>query len=248
VTKPWVLEEIDTATVRRIQGECRIVPVTLDADVNVPVALSHLLRLSMPREGLEGIATELERLCFGHNEKPTLGNPPSYVQHDVTRSLFSDPVDDLVFDAIVALLRQWPLNSIVYSNEAQEAVAAQGVSASSFQESMDTLVARGLVVATAMLGGQRWWIHGIPSRAWLDEERRAGIDVERMSRAVLAAAVNNESLDSFSELLNERTIGAILDELQSEGLISYAQAMAGDKVTFVVQSISPRARRRLRES
>jgi hypothetical protein len=245
VRKPWVREEIDTATVQRIEGRCRIVPVTLEPNVQIPVALSHLLRCSIPSDGLDGVADELVRLCYGQSRKPPLNGPPPYSHHIVTRVALDDPVDDLVFDAVVELLRRWGLNSVMMSDEAMESVANAGVSKAAFQESMHSLTRRNLLDATAMAGGERWWIRGVSTRVWLEEEEKAGVDIRSAKNEILAAAVNREDLHAFLTRLNERTIDAILQELQSQRLLSYSRVVSGGG-GFVVVNVSPLARRLLR--
>jgi hypothetical protein len=45
VTKRWIREELDASVVRRIEsdGARRVIPIVLDADVDVPEPLRHLL-------------------------------------------------------------------------------------------------------------------------------------------------------------------------------------------------------------
>jgi hypothetical protein len=98
VQKPWVREEMDVATVRRIAGQCRIIPVTLDDDVVVPTALTHLLRRSATGPGgMQALAEVLVRDIFGVGDKPPLGSPPAFATHRSRRPDLPDPIDNIVF-------------------------------------------------------------------------------------------------------------------------------------------------------
>lgn len=79
IDSKWVKEELNNAAIRKIEGQCRIVPVVLDG-VEVPVVLRDTLYQEIAdcaayedefRQILDGI--------FNQRTKPPLGRPPAYV-------------------------------------------------------------------------------------------------------------------------------------------------------------------------
>ena len=74
--KPWVREEFDAAVVRRIEGKTRLVPIVLDRDVEIPVAIAHLLRYSVPQMGIDRVTDEVVRDIFMVSRGLPLANHP----------------------------------------------------------------------------------------------------------------------------------------------------------------------------
>lgn len=246
IGKAWVREELDVATVRRIEGKCRIVPVILEPDVDVPTGLSHLFRLSVPSHGLEGVADQIVRLRFNVSQRPSLGQPPAYASAVTTPRGHLYAADEVVMNHLVQLFRDHGFRWQLMSDDVQAAAAADGVSSEAFSESMHALTERHLVDAQEMAGGSRWWLHGIPPQVWLREEERSGVDLHAARSRILGAVVNGEPLNALLANYNERTIDAILDEFQLAGLLRYFRVQV-DEAPFSIGSISPLARRRLHE-
>ncbi len=67
----WVRQELDVATVRRIEGVTRIIPVLID-DVEVPSALRALLRVDMRHDFRAGVKAIINAV-HGVTEKPPSG-------------------------------------------------------------------------------------------------------------------------------------------------------------------------------
>lgn len=78
VTKPWVREELDHATVMRINGQIKLIPVKID-DCTVPLPLQTLKRITIhhPGEREEKIRQVIDSI-YGYSRRPPLGQPPSY--------------------------------------------------------------------------------------------------------------------------------------------------------------------------
>jgi hypothetical protein len=90
--KPWVREELNAAVVSRITKGTRLIPVILD-DCEVPEAVKSTVWIRI--KNLQSYDTEFKRIIsaiYGHSEKPSLGERPSYTLaplpfiHDLTRS------------------------------------------------------------------------------------------------------------------------------------------------------------------
>jgi len=244
VTKPWVREELDASVVQRIEGVSRLIPILLDADVDVPVAVKHLLYCDVSRLGLDGVVAEVVRTGFGVSSKPPLGSPPGFTSAP-RRQVLDDPIDDVVFAAIVQRFRSYGPHAIWFSDLAYEDVALLGVSEQQFLETMEALTSEHRIEAQMMAGRERWQMRGIPGHFWLQEEQREGLDVDVEERHILSEIVNNGirggGWDRFGDL-HWRTTNAILDRLQRDGLIRVVYTQGGPSV----MEVSPLARRRLR--
>ncbi|UUU24911.1 toll/interleukin-1 receptor domain-containing protein [Streptomyces sp. DSM 40750] len=85
VGKPWVREELDSATVRRIQEGTRLIPVRLD-EVDMPSPLKHLVWINSGRgaEEVEFVAQKIAATLHGHDPRPVVGPPPVYTMTEAT--------------------------------------------------------------------------------------------------------------------------------------------------------------------
>lgn len=77
--KRWVREELDNATVNRIEGGTRLIPVRLD-DAEMPAPLKHLLWINATRDanGVNQAAQSIADTLHGRESKPHVGAGPSY--------------------------------------------------------------------------------------------------------------------------------------------------------------------------
>ena len=246
VSKPWVREELDAAVVRRINsgGVVRLIPVVLDADVDIPAAVQHLLWLSVDELAIGGVVDEVVRVVYGGSRRPALGPPPAFSSTQST-AFATDTVDDLVFRLVVEEWKKHGLSTVLMSNGIQAAAEAAGVSSEAFVESVEALVAENLLDATPMAGRKRWRINPLPDHVWLRAEEQARLDLLEVRRRVLSLIINDgvRRLDPAEIGLHEFTVRAIARQLESEGLISVSQ-MANR--TFLIGNVSALARRALR--
>jgi hypothetical protein len=80
VSKRWVREELDSATVGRIERGTKLIPIRLDG-VEMPEPLRHLRWLNADRtpESVEQIAGEIADLLHGATQRPAIGARPGYI-------------------------------------------------------------------------------------------------------------------------------------------------------------------------
>lgn len=247
VTKPWVREELDAGVVRRINSDRakRLIPVVLDAEVQVPAALQHLLWLSVSDLGLDGVVKAVSDTLHGREVKPALGAPPAYLRQTPTWT--AESADETVFRLIVDEWRAHGPNTILFSDDAQAAAREAGIGEDRFHESMHVLVSQGLVRARAMAGGQRWWFDPFPDSIWLDLETEAGVDIQALRGRLLADVVNRHqtNFDPANLEAHGFTVRGVLHQMASEGLFTVHDLA---DTTFVISNVSPLATRALRES
>lgn len=82
VNSKWVREELNVATVRRIEDLTRVIPI-LKEDVDIPTALRTLHWVDMRSEFDSGVRTIINALA-GLSERPPLGDTPGHLK-DVVR-------------------------------------------------------------------------------------------------------------------------------------------------------------------
>jgi hypothetical protein len=245
--KRWVKEELDAGSVRRISGQCRLLPIILD-EVQVPTSVAHLLWLSVKQLGIDGVVDEVQRVAYGRSEKPPLGEHPLYSRAASALPLLPDPADDFVLQRVLDVLRDAGPNRIQFSNEVQDDARANGISDSAFSETMHVLSKQGLIDAQEMAGGHRWWIRDVADRLWMEDAQRSGVDSEQVKQQLLVHLVNNAEdlrkvdLRGFGDL-KYRWLVALLAELQAQGMLTYAVTVNGG---IIIQSVSPIARRAVR--
>lgn len=247
LSKPWVREEFDVAVVRRIGGKTRLIPILLDEDVEVPVAIEHLLHYNVPRQGFHSVVAEIVRDMFNVSRRPPLGSPPKYVGSLPNVHGLEDPIDAAIFAAIIEHYRTAPPNMISLSNEIGDAVAPLGISYEQVLESIEILVSQNLVNAQKFVGGQRYQLKDIPDHVWLNEEARSGLSIDMLRRQMLSDIVNTPNTQDQTDWHNYhdihwRTVTAILREFQRSGYITVFFSLGGAHV----QNVTAVARRALR--
>lgn len=234
------------AVVRRISGETRLIPILLDEDMKVPVAIEHLLHYNVPRQGFESVVAEVVRDMFNVSRRPPLGSPPQYVSSLSKARELNDPIDTAVFAAIIEHYRAAPPNMISFSNEIGDAVASLGISYEQVLASIEVLVSQNLVNAQKFVGGQRYQPKGIPDQVWLDEETRSGLNLDMLRRQMLSDMVNTPTTHSQIDWhdyrgIHWRTVTAVPREFQQAGYITASFSPNGPQV----QNVTAIARRAL---
>lgn len=99
VCKPWVKEELNAAVVRRITKRSKLIPVVID-DCDIPESLQNLVWERVP--DLDNFQQQLANILaavFDYRDKPPLGDPPAYLEQQVTVSGLTT-IDTLVFRAL----------------------------------------------------------------------------------------------------------------------------------------------------
>lgn len=80
IKKRWVKEELDSAVVQRIEKSTKLIPIVLDADIDVPVSIKHLFRVVIKDpEDYENEMKNILMTLFRMSEKPEIGEKPLFV-------------------------------------------------------------------------------------------------------------------------------------------------------------------------
>lgn len=251
VTKPWVREELDAAVVRLIDstGKRKIIPVVIDEGVVVPAPLKHRLWVSVPDDGFDAVAGKVVAAIFGQQSKPPIGPAPTYTSSSLKWT--KTPVDETVFRLVVSFLTAhddghgW----VLWSNDVENQALDAGLTKEQFHESMHALTQARLIDAQVTVGGVRWLLGPLPDSVLLGIAEEKGADIASVERAALASIINDgRKRFSGTEFgVSFRTMGAILELLQSKRLITYSTYTSGAGYIHGVQNVSPLAGRALVE-
>lgn len=80
INKKWVREELDSAVVKRIEGDTRIIPIIIDENIEVPQSLKHLLwRTIKDTSNYEDKLKTIILDIHGMSEKPALGEKSKFL-------------------------------------------------------------------------------------------------------------------------------------------------------------------------
>lgn len=212
VTKPWVLEELDAAVIRRIQGGTRLIPVLID-DVDVPAALRHLRWVSVPALGIDGSVTDIAGTLFASDLAPPLGSPPAYSRR--TPKLVSNAVDDTVLGAAIDLV----LENGAGGYGVEDLLARLpdlDLAPALIEESISSLAEQRIVEVERSFGGTS--ITRLRPRAWLAAMKARGLNVDELHDQLLTHFVNHSTSVGF-DAADDETIDALVNILELEGLI-----------------------------
>lgn len=213
VTKPWVLEELDAAVIRRIQGGTRLIPVLID-HVDVPAALRHLRWVSVPALGIDGAVTDIAGTLFVSHLAPPLGSPPAYSRR--TPKLVSNALDDTVLSAAIDLV----LENGAGGYGAEHLLARLpdlDLTPALIEESISSLAEQRIVEVERSFGGTS--ITRLRPRAWLAAMKARGLNVDELHDQLLIHFVNHSTSAGF-DAADDETIDALVSTLELEGLIA----------------------------
>lgn len=246
-SSPFVHKEVTAAIIRGIYGKVKgVLPVILDG-VEPPIALQDVRHIVADESNIDAVADELKDAIFGRAQ-PAVAPTPSYVSIPVHRLYRLEPDDERVF-AIVANLHldasRW--HPTVSTWDVINAARIYGMSQELVLESLAILKHEHYIAEEHYEGGTRAPISVDPSSFGLTRFLHAYRPREygRALRSVVAAVVNGENELSPIITANDITEAfavAILDELQSDGVLSYEMYSEGTVVTG-----TPMLKRLLRE-
>lgn len=153
VDKPWVREELNAATVRRIEGASKLIPVVIGQvdDFQIPQSLKNVVWERV--RDLDNYEPELNRIVRaiygGHSEKPPIGEAPAYTHSIVNDIPGLSETDNLVLKLCCEELIQRDQSPLQFHpGEIYESVEPLGVDSDGAFESLQILDSRGYIRAT----------------------------------------------------------------------------------------------------
>lgn len=234
VASHWVRDELDVATVRRIEGLTRVVPI-LKEDCEIPWSLRALRWLDM-REDFETGVRELTKLAYGVSDRPEAGDTPRYIQD------LAESVGGLSREATtigVYLLGRADLDGgTVIQAGGDEVQKATHFSPQEISDAVDELEANGLVRTIKWLGTAPFTF-GVLTPTYLfflHFKERLPYDPDEDWRIVLNAIAAQGQSDSVA--LRERTglsvgrLNRAVDYLEDYGLARVIRHLGSAPYSF----------------
>lgn len=121
IQKPWVKEELNAASIKRIEKSTKVIPVIIDRDVDVPEVLKTTVWEII--ENINSYDASLKKILssiYGVYEKPELGSKPAYAINTVEveglstiDSTIFKAIGDEVFSAIQIYIEEQALKKII---------------------------------------------------------------------------------------------------------------------------------------
>ncbi|WP_298042434.1 toll/interleukin-1 receptor domain-containing protein [uncultured Citricoccus sp.] len=242
VVKPWVRAELETAVVQRItKAGIQLIPVVIDQDTDVPVALRSLRWISAEALDVPKAAAEVVDHLFNVTRKPLLGKPPAYLTTKL--NLLDNAVDDTVLNIILETFAELGPRVVIRSILIEEKASRLGISAEAVRDSIYVLHRSGKVKGNLFAGGT-WMLNGVSLWVWLQYATTRGLDLDAFRASILADVVNTGTREIDPERFEApaQVISALLDEFQGRGLLKFSQVASG---RIIITQVSPLAKRAL---
>lgn len=243
VGKPWVREELNAAVVRRIEGNCRVIPVVLD-DVEVPGAVKATLwqKIYDP-DAYDEEFEALLRGILGVTAAPPLGSLPAYALNPELPGL--SRLDSAVLTGLceAALARQ---DRMVQGDAVRQVCSDNDLTPDALTESLHALDRLGLIdearVGAALVYARVSW-RGLG--VFLEATRPGIGEVQRELVAhIVNTADSRVDIADLAERVGESSlvVEAVLVPYESAELLRIARFMGG---RTEIRSVSPLLRREL---
>lgn len=249
VSSKWVREELNAAVVRKIENATRLVPVRLDA-CEVPECLKHCIWQNVPDP--KNYDAEFKRILnaiFGQYEKPVIGPaPPHIVEEGPTFSGIAR-IDAVILKAICRITIESEM-PFVQPDALTEKMAVVGITEAEIIETQEVLEGKGILELSRTMGPPHVNFMKVTPLGF-DLFAHACIpDYSKLCADVGRSLVRQEHMTNGS-LAQElkiplRVVDHILEALRYNGLIKYAESIAG-RLCIDVYWVSPELRRKLEE-
>jgi len=247
VGSKWVLEELNTAMVKKILDKTKLIPVRLES-CEVPECVRSTVWVDIP--DLENYEPQFERVVnavFGQLDKPPVGPPPRYIRDHGIEIGGLAPVDTVIFDA---LCRKTVETGFALIDDIEPVVAdlyERGISEHQFVETQQILEGRKYVrlhptggpqhpysMTVTPYGFDQFAKTAIPEfQKLVAEVGRRLVRAEQMENAELAIALGQP----------RRIVDHVLEIFESKGWVELGRQIGGGYESITVDSVSPELRR-----
>jgi len=243
VQKRWVREELNAGIVRRISGQCKIIPVVID-DCEIPEALRSILWVRI--KDLENYDEEFNQIVasiYGVSQKPSVGRPPQYAQLMVDTLPGFSQIDVLVLRAAceASLAEGHPF---VSTSQLLPMLEEYDIVREQVDESLEILDEQGLIEATREMGSRGISFFKITTYGFETFAKLYLPDFDDLVVRVLVEIINKdlrlnkevaESLDVPQVLVDYA-----LDVLAARNYVQISKAFGGQTIIVAVTASGKR--------
>jgi len=241
VEKPWVLEELNAAFVKRIEEKTKLIPIIIDR-CEVPGCLKSTVWISIAN--LENYSEELSRIVvsiYGQKGKPPLGKKPKYTQISADHLPGLTEIDSIVFKLIYDYAIEIGQPSVA-SKDIIGRINAFDIDNLLFIESLEILDDYHFLKAERTLGGNIPFIRTTITGFELYAKNFIKNYPDMVS--VVKQKIVNEDMKNSRQISEASTIPPIivdyiLDILTVKGFIKTQKS----GLTTMIASVSPKLRR-----
>lgn len=244
VSKPWVREELNAGVVKRIEKNCKIIPVLID-DCEVPECLKSTVWVRIrDLNQFENEAQRIANAILGINSKPPLGHAPPHALTIINSFPNLTKSDAIVLDAACRVSMNGQ-DSLVSVHHFYSDVETLGLTKEEIDESLRVLNEQGMILEPGWVHG--YIIHFLISHGSFEQYLEVTIpEYSELVKHLCLSIVNGHNKTNW-ELQKElqhplRVINHILDDLAMHDLIQQIKTMGGRRQ---VVNTSPRLKRNL---
>jgi hypothetical protein len=248
VHSKWVREELNTAIVKRIEENARLLAVRLD-ECEVPEALRSIVWIDV--SDVTSYDREFERIVnsiYRQYERPPLGDPPHYVGSDILKLDELTRIDSAIFERACRIAIEQGDAIAISGKRLVAELGPQGISEEQIVETEEVLESRGYIVVHRVMGPPHAYDFNITTYGF---DRFAHVGIPRYGElcADIARCIvrtENASNRGVAQELNQpiRIVEHVFESLAHSGLIKYTELMGGG-LHMSVHWISPELRRKL---
>lgn len=244
VDKPWVREELDNATVKRITRGTRLIPVRLDG-TEMPAPLQHLAWINAERttESVKQTAQKIADTMHGHDPRPEVASPPAYAKIGAIPGLTRHDTVLLIETVHEALSFQDPHPWLDWNTVKERAYKA-GLSEAALMESREALVQTGCITLH-YAGGGVVTDYELTDHGYTAGIRAAMPDYDDVRQRIIAVLINDpptgkSAIEEVAERAdaNSAVVDRLLDELESGGLIDVIRTFGGTEVPRISPTLA----------
>lgn len=236
VESKWVREELNASVVKRIEDNCKLIPVVIDS-CDPPAVLKSTLWEKV--SNLEDYSEEFDRIvsaCLNRRQKPPLGAPPVYSQVALPAINELEQIDKLVLKlAGERLLTGKHISDVVGVKALCDQLSTQDVSEAQVFESVEVLEQLGYIAQRVT-----WWFqfkhYGISKfvLAYMPEFNEHRVSV--CSQIVNQGLTLDREIAS-AEQLPVPVVQYVMDQLQHERLATISRTSSGYRVYDVTTGL-----------
>lgn len=249
VAKPWVVEELDAALVRRIEQQTKIIPIRID-DCDVPLALRATAWVNIDPQG--DYDKEFHKVLssiFGKTTKPPIGDRPTVFRR--THTVGNYNLEEIqILEFIVE--RQWEENyDYIDRTEFQEAFPE--LPAEVINDAIEVFDSEGVVEIRRAMGTAPFTFSFLQLRpfGWVQYASHfldidTGADVNTVLALVASEGTVTGSVISQELDMEPVRVNMAVDYLENLGYVRCVRTMGCAPYTFTRVEATPHGRRAVR--
>lgn len=244
IGKPWVREEINSSFVKKVTGQCKLIPIVLDS-VEVPECLkSTIWEEIADTNNYEDSLTRVVNSIFMYTDKPTVGKIPQYISENIVSVAGLNRIDVLVLFELCKVAMQNGRNAFLETTDVLPALEEKSVNEFTVYESIDILFRKGYIKGVQTIDKKVHQIY-ISIRGLNLYIEQYVPEFDEIYKKVCFSIVN-EDIDNikFSKEndISQVLVSHVYELLISKGWIKTSKTLNG---RYVIFDVSPELRRSL---